>query len=1243
MKKEVNHLLKVGMILFVNLMFQSLAFGQIEVVSKTGSACNTCTGKIKIKPIDGAATPLRIRIMDSGNTVHWHDNLVGEYEFTGVCPGKLRISVEPILQSGCDPILINEDPDFSIPGTGIGGFEIVVTSIKNAIFPYDPNDHGPQEGAISVTTNIYGNYIYNWSNGMTGSAISGLPSGTYTVTATQESGCMATKAIIVGHCKDYWEYPDADGYLTREPIDIAEDFEVNISGGTNLSGQSQITLTARVKRSVDQSYGNVPDGYIVQWTDNFGNILGYGASLTASSANLESQSPITAKVSNGCIERSKSEHILVDCNNQPTGVLVNKFILSLQSSCSINNADSRTGRITFNILKSSLTGANPYKVWVDNILVSSTAPSISGFVEVGNLLTGNHLVKIEINSCTYNFTVNLGINVATYSWVGFTNERCSYNAICGDRLQRVNVQPVRSHAESFEGRECTFTNICNFDGISRKVGTGKDDFKETRAGVYLQILKNARRNPPNGVSVAFLDDMIKKTEGLKACNRVKFCPITFKKISHDSPLEFLLPKPTFACIANTLFLTCGPDRLLQVGNVPDEDCCYDHNKKTKESFVYSLKLLVDRYRAVTNKQDIYDESPGFEGSELETTLIQYQNSTDRRVNCANIEVCFLDFSVKSLDIAEVDCNVFVEVSNINGVFKGPSCTLTIDGIYACKKIGRPLGYFLNTKLFPRETKKIFFRPADTEIAFTHNDSLAISSDSSEIKFKYFTDSTDVEKFKGFYPITAEDFVCPKAIVEVNNQNNILYDYSHAIDEVEKSSFPNVQYKVDNWDINQSASIHRLSDEDYALNYVRDSIAWYSPISADSLLSIDFLGMKDSFSLVGGHFWGVLKYNDSIISRRSDVSTLFLIKTAPIGTVTGAHFIEAIDTTYQPLFVKDKHGQTIISVRAKGKWVRLDGENFELISPGVEILLKVDSAFNMTILKQISLNAQSQVLDLATSSNGDYFAYSISKAGTVADEQSVMTVSLGNKFALLSFSSDGTPVWQRIWSGDSINLDKTALAFGKNGDLFAGLTFAGSIVSLSDSLSSHGGYDIALLKFQQNGTTTSSYTYGTADDENVSQLLYDQQVLFFGGEISGNTKIREIGKYHFVNFTAFNDRAYVSYIPDTLPAPPTSELLQLDDTKVLTKTPAKATKNVLKVFPNPFMDNLKTEFKLESSGQMKILMLNELGKVVQSQIFEGYKGANSINMSTQGLPSGVYIIQVLDKSGQLYGVEKVIKI
>lgn len=1131
----------------------------------------------------------------------------------------------------------------------------MLSSIKNALFPYDPNDHGVQEGAVSVTTSIPGTYSFAWSNGMSGSAITAIPSGTYTVTATESNGCTATKSFVVGSCNDYYEYIDQDGYISKAPISIAEDFELNITGGVPLAGQTQMTLGILLKKEFEQAFSAIPEGYSIQWTDQVGNVLGNGPSLTLPTVNLQFQSPISVKVSNGCVEKTKSESILVGCDNESPLTLVNKFIYQLESSCLVNNVDAKSGRVVFNILQSRLVGDNPLKIWVDNIMVTATASTVSGFVEVTKLSTGNHNIKIQVGDCDYIFSVNLDASVAKYVWSGFRNEKCYYSLLCGDRLQTINVNPVKSYEDSFEGGKCTFNNICNLDGIARNVGSGKDDFVETKAGIYLQILKKAKIDPPNGVSIGFINDMIRKTDDLKPCNNVKFCPVTLKKISHDSPLEVLFVKEAdFFCSSNTLTLTCGnasrpEDRLLQISGIPDEECCFDDVKKTKESRFIPFKLLLEEYKNL-NKEAFYQSHPGFHSSELENTLIQYQNSNDQRINCATIEVCLLDFKVKSIDIEEVECGVFVDITDVNGgEFDGTSCSQIASSIYACKKIGRPLGYFLDNKTF--NGSKIFpFAPEtdNQERSFNNNESnysLMTTIDSNNIQFKYFVDSTDIEVLKGFYPIVAEQFTCPKAIIEVSNQSNVLYDYSHAIDEVEKESFPGVSYKTDDWDTNLSASIHRLTGKEYALNYVSASKAWYSPISSDSMLSIDFLAMQDSSSLIGGHFFGSLTFNDSTLNQHSyeNLASLFLMKISASGLVEAIQILEGIDTLYKPLFVKDKQGQILASTRAKGKWIGLNEENFELAFDQAGLILKYDTAFNTQILKQVSMSTQSQMADLAYSADGNDFAISLTKVNTIVDEQSVMTASLGSNFAILSFSADGSPLWQRIWSGDSINTNKTALAFGKNSELFAGLTFAGSIVSLSDSLSSRGGYDIALVKFQQNGTTNLSYTYGTADDENVSQLLYDQQVLFFGGEISGNTKIREIGKYHFVNFTPFNDRAYVSYIPDTLPAPPTGELLQLDDTKVLAKTPAKTTKNVLKVFPNPFMDNLKTEFQLESAGSMRILMLNELGKVVQSQNFEGYRGSNSVNLSTRGLPPGVYIIQVVDSTGQMFGVEKVVKI
>ncbi|MEO5906064.1 MAG: SprB repeat-containing protein, partial [Saprospiraceae bacterium] len=101
--------------------------------------------------------------------------------------------------------------------------------------------NGGSNGAISVTaTGGVGPYTFEWSNGMSGSSITGLSAGTYLVTATDSQGCEVV-----------------EGYTVTQPSAI----NINISqAGQNLcSGDANVDLTANVT-------GGVP-GYSATWSN----------------------------------------------------------------------------------------------------------------------------------------------------------------------------------------------------------------------------------------------------------------------------------------------------------------------------------------------------------------------------------------------------------------------------------------------------------------------------------------------------------------------------------------------------------------------------------------------------------------------------------------------------------------------------------------------------------------------------------------------------------------------------------------------------------------------------------------------------------------------------------------------------------------------------------------------------------------------------------------------------------------
>ncbi|TNE60996.1 MAG: T9SS type A sorting domain-containing protein [Bacteroidetes bacterium] len=97
--------------------------------------------------------------------------------------------------------------------------------------PTDISCFGAADGAIDLTLSSGGmNLTYLWSNGETGSSLTGLTAGTYTVTVTGMLGCTATDSATVAE-------PDAIG-LTPTPADAScfgaadGSIDLAVSGGT---------------------------------------------------------------------------------------------------------------------------------------------------------------------------------------------------------------------------------------------------------------------------------------------------------------------------------------------------------------------------------------------------------------------------------------------------------------------------------------------------------------------------------------------------------------------------------------------------------------------------------------------------------------------------------------------------------------------------------------------------------------------------------------------------------------------------------------------------------------------------------------------------------------------------------------------------------------------------------------------------------------------------------------------------
>lgn len=515
--------------------------------------------------------------------------------------------------------------------------------------------------------------------------------------------------------------------------------------------------------------------------------------------------------------------------------------------------------------------------------------------------------------------------------------------------------------------------------------------------------------------------------------------------------------------------------------------------------------------------------------------------------------------------------------------------------------------------------------------------------------KYFQDTLRVvESFKTFAPILSDGSISPKAITQTT-EGNYYYNYSHDVSRIHNIKDSTLLFRHEDWDNDLYWFVDAAEGvkNEFIVSHNQDTYSFAAPLESDSLLHFTHFTVRDSFLYLSGYYTGALRYRAELVDEHPTHDHLngFVLRINQQGDLRGAAIFENIDTTLNGFRVAlGKTGNVLVAGKVKSNTLRVNQNDVAtgLIGGGFVGALHANThAFSL--LNRIDLEANAQILRAAVEPNQAAYALLLSNTNGVAQQAGSLQVGSGNKVAALSLTAQGTLQWVKYFNGN-IDPQQLDITFGVEQRLNVGITYSGNVsVDTTQYFSSQGKQDIGLIQFDQQGQYRWHRSYGSSETETVVELLYDAGILYFGGNFAGAQGFRSIGGYDFYNATPFHERAYVSYYADSIAVDSTlantPELAALS-APVLQKS--STPDRTFKVFPNPFKDEILTEFEAQSSENMSIEVLNELGRVVKTQRFGATPGFNRQQISTQQFPAGIYFIYLRNQAGQVLKVQKLVK-
>lgn len=323
--------------------------GYILKISPKPISFNVTTSNPNCGSVCSGAAIVNSSSLCTNNSYLWSNSLTGQTINT-LCPGPYSVTVTNQL---CyDTILyftISSVPTFSVSAT------------------ISQPTCGNNDGSVTLTAiGGTGTFSYSWPNSATGTTATGLASGTYIVTVTDQNNCTKTASVSLNDSPS-----PIINTLTATPI--------SCNGAT-----SAVTVTITSTASP----------YTYSWSNGASNIT----TATSNQEQLTSNSyTITVTDQNGC-NNIQSINI-----TQPPAITI------LPPTTTATNCNQNNGAIQISITG----GINPYTYSYSNGTSGSSTTSNSINQQFNNLTQGTYTLTItDNNNCTKTVSATINTNNA---------------------------------------------------------------------------------------------------------------------------------------------------------------------------------------------------------------------------------------------------------------------------------------------------------------------------------------------------------------------------------------------------------------------------------------------------------------------------------------------------------------------------------------------------------------------------------------------------------------------------------------------------------------------------------------------------------------------------------------------------------------------------------------------------------------------------------------------------------------